>query len=49
MYFKPTGTQRQRIADLLATAPLSHHELLSIAIAAGLPAPQRPPSLASPW
>lgn len=48
MYFKPTDTQRQRITDLLANAPLSHHELLSIAVAAGLPAPQRPPSLASP-
>lgn len=37
MYFKPTDTQRQRIAELLATAPLSRDQLLAIAMAADLP------------
>jgi hypothetical protein len=37
MYFQPTDAQRQRIADLLATAPLKRDQLLTIAVAAGLP------------
>lgn len=37
MYFTPTDAQRQRIADLLATASLSSDQLLAIATAAGLP------------
>ena len=36
MYFTPTYAQRQRIADLLATAPLSRDQLLAVAIAAEL-------------
>lgn len=38
MYFPPTDKQRQRIADLLATATLNRDQLLTITIAAGLPA-----------
>ncbi|MFI7064570.1 hypothetical protein ACIBL3_26505 [Kribbella sp. NPDC050124] len=37
MYFKPTDAQRQRIADLLATARLDRGQRLTIAVAAGLP------------
>jgi hypothetical protein len=37
MYFTPTDTQRQRIADLLVAAPLGRDQLLSIATTAGLP------------
>lgn len=36
MYFQPTDTQRQRIADLLATAPLSRDQRVIITFAAGL-------------
>lgn len=37
MYFQPTDVQRQRIADLLATASLNRNQRLTIAVAAGLP------------
>jgi hypothetical protein len=37
MYFQPTDAQRQRIADLLATASLNRDQLLVIAMAVGLP------------
>ena len=39
MYFPPSDRQRQRIADLLATATLAREQLLTITIAAGLPGP----------
>lgn len=37
MYFQPTDTQRQRIAELLSTAALGRDQRLAIAIAAALP------------
>jgi hypothetical protein len=37
MYFRPADTQRQRIADLLATTTLSRDHLFATAVAAGLP------------
>lgn len=41
MYFQPTDTQRQHVADLLATASLNRDQRLAIAIAARLPDPVR--------
>ncbi|WP_285486499.1 hypothetical protein [Amycolatopsis taiwanensis] len=37
MYVQPTDAQRQRIAELLVTAPLDHNGLVYLAMAAGLP------------
>lgn len=39
MYFQPTGTQRQRIMDLLATVPLDQHQRRRIGWVAGIPDP----------
>ncbi|GAB3813492.1 hypothetical protein GCM10028799_11380 [Kribbella italica] len=36
MYFQPTASQKQRLAELLKTSRLRRHQLLSIAVAAGL-------------
>jgi hypothetical protein len=41
MYFQPADTQRQHIAELLATASLDRDQLLAITTAAGLPDPVR--------